>query len=331
MAYGYARNSGIPRLNTYAEALAHCNNVVPIRGRKVEVKPLGYRTNSRRYSMFKTPTDAIECRLYDIPVVIYNPDNTIEIGTYHYTSTSTSNFIDDVLRGTNIRARLTDHSIVVSLYGTKVQQRVPKYIRQIPEKDALGVAQKRLLLTQVHPNQGNYQFAEIEKEITHRINRKEANIVRDKYKGLYTYIRGIAKLMQDEVSFNGGQYQATVVDGIIDVSSNRYQYDDFAQKIQSFMELANDTDETTKLDSYHKVYQSIRKSFGMYDWRTKGRTLSAKGAMTGLEYVMQGVYRSTMLELCETKDNSIIRDKFKKYWVGGWAEFHKDTNPITLD
>ena len=324
MAYGYARNSGVPRLNTYAEALAHCNNTVPIRGRKVETKPLGYRSNCKAYSMTKSDTGAIECRLYDMPIVIYHPNNTIEIGTYLYTSTSTSNFINDVLRGTNVRAMLIDHSIVVSLYGTRVQQRVPKRIQGVEEV-------KRILLTQVHPNQGNYQFTEVEKEITHRINRKSANIVRDKYKGLYTYIRGISKLMQDEVSFNSGQYQATVNDGIIDVSSNRYQYDDFAKRIQAFMVLANDTDETTKLDSYHKVYQSIRKSFGMYDWRTKGRTLSPKGAMTGLEYVMQGVYRDTMLELCETKDNSIIRDKFKKYWVGGWAEFHKDTNPIILD
>ena len=99
----------IPRLSSYEEALAHLNGVKPIsgRGKNAGVRPLCNTSAGRRKTQYfirkkKHPAaaskQAIECVLYDTPVVTYVEDGTIYIDM-SYPSNTTHSFISELLNG----------------------------------------------------------------------------------------------------------------------------------------------------------------------------------------------------------------------------------------
>ena len=99
----------MPRLSSYAQALAHLNSVKPIagRGKNAGVRPLCDSVNGRRKTQYsirkkKHPAaaskQAIECVLYDTPVVTFIEDGTIYIDM-SYPSNTTHSFISELLNG----------------------------------------------------------------------------------------------------------------------------------------------------------------------------------------------------------------------------------------
>ena len=99
----------MPRLSSYEEALAHLNGVKPIagRGKNAGVRPLCNTSSGRKKTQYfirkkKHPAaaskQAIECVLYDTPVVTYVEDGTIYIDM-SYPSNTTHSFISELLNG----------------------------------------------------------------------------------------------------------------------------------------------------------------------------------------------------------------------------------------
>lgn len=99
----------MPRLSSYREALAHYEYAKPIAGKGVNagIRPLCDTANGRRKTQYsirkkKHPAaaskQAIECVLYDTPVVTFVEDGTIYIDM-SYPSNTTNAFISEILRG----------------------------------------------------------------------------------------------------------------------------------------------------------------------------------------------------------------------------------------
>ena len=99
----------MPRLSSYREALAHYEYVKPIAGKGVNagIRPLCDTANGRRKTQYsirkkKHPAaaskQAIECVLYDTPVVTFVEDGTIYIDM-SYPSNTTHAFISEILCG----------------------------------------------------------------------------------------------------------------------------------------------------------------------------------------------------------------------------------------
>ena len=99
----------MPRLSSYREALAHYEYTKPIAGKGVNagIRPLCYTANGRRKTQYsirkkKHPAaaskQAIECVLYDTPVVTFVEDGTIYIDM-SYPSNTTHAFISEILCG----------------------------------------------------------------------------------------------------------------------------------------------------------------------------------------------------------------------------------------
>ena len=99
----------MPRLSSYEEALALFEHVEPIKGRgkNAGIKPLCDSVNGRRKTQYsirkkKHPAaaskQAIECVLYDTPVVTFVEDGTIYIDM-SYPSNTTHSFISELLNG----------------------------------------------------------------------------------------------------------------------------------------------------------------------------------------------------------------------------------------
>ena len=99
----------IPRLSSYEEALAHLNDVKPIAGNGVNagIRPLCNTSTGRKKPQYfirkkrhpaAASKQAIECVLYDTPVVTFIEDGTIYIDM-SYPSNTTHAFISEILCG----------------------------------------------------------------------------------------------------------------------------------------------------------------------------------------------------------------------------------------
>ena len=99
----------MPKLSNYEQALAHLDGVKPIagRGKNAGVRPLCNTSSGRKKTQYfirkkKHPAaaskQAIECVLYDTPVVTFVEDGTIYIDM-SYPSNTTHSFISELLNG----------------------------------------------------------------------------------------------------------------------------------------------------------------------------------------------------------------------------------------
>ena len=97
----------MPRLSSYEQALEHLNSTNPIKGTGVNagIRPLCNTSNGRRKAQYsirkkKHPAaaskQAVECVLYDTPVVTFIEDGTIHIDM-SYPSNTTHAFVSELL------------------------------------------------------------------------------------------------------------------------------------------------------------------------------------------------------------------------------------------
>lgn len=94
------RHSETPILRTYAEALAHYEAAVPIRGQGKNrgKRPLGSRKHATMQYMDKNEaTGSIQCFCWRTPVVTFHTDDAIEIKIDGWVSPTTADFINAVL------------------------------------------------------------------------------------------------------------------------------------------------------------------------------------------------------------------------------------------
>ena len=89
--YGHHRNSGIHTLTNYNEAFHKWESTKPIRGRGVDVRPLGHRRSADQYKIELLPEGGVACVLYKTPVVTFFEDGDIRILNDNWNSVSTCN------------------------------------------------------------------------------------------------------------------------------------------------------------------------------------------------------------------------------------------------
>jgi len=185
---GYATVMRVPRIKNYAEAIKKFNSIKPIKGRSDDKRPLGERRDVDTYSVRKNVwTDAIECVLYQTPVVTFTVDDEVKIKFGRWSSASTCQFIDRLLW--NVRANRVRGDVVLHFNdGTK----------------ALVRDHEELILVQG----GNGAWMPKVKQTLydHRVNRKEANNVRKSVSQFRDYLAGVVKLKAETTTHNEGTY-----------------------------------------------------------------------------------------------------------------------------
>jgi hypothetical protein len=184
---GYATVMNVPRMRDYAEALKTFNNSKPIRGRNAEIRPLGDRRYVDTYSVRKNIwTEAIECVLYQTPVVKFTVEDEVILRIDNWPSSSTCQFITRVL-GVNAN-RVRGDVVLHFADGSK----------------ALVEQSKELILAQ--DSNGRW-FPKIKQvPYDYRVNRKGANNVRRGVSQFRDYLSGVVKLKGEELVSNAGSY-----------------------------------------------------------------------------------------------------------------------------
>ena len=184
---GYATIMSVPRVQTYALAKNLHDSTKPIRGRDPEVRPLGNRRDADSYWV-KMDGDDVVFMLYNSPVITYKPDGGVVLTPDTYSTVSTHQFWDRVLR---VDARASRQVSVVGLLDGKGAM-VNRYT--IRGKDKLTLRLDK---------SGNWQCVDGAKtQFSWHLDRREATNVRLRYKEFITYFKGMVNLRTEEVKPN---------------------------------------------------------------------------------------------------------------------------------
>ena len=170
-------NSGITQLTNYEQALKHYESVVPIRGHgsNAGTKPLGMR-NKPQFQIVMDTSDAVSCRLYKTDVITFRPDGFIRFRTDRYNTSTTANFIAQVL-GTPCSK--FDNRLILSVNG------------------GVYTVNEMLVLRSV---EGRYQVWRCEPDVVHTIDRKAMNAVRKDMREFINYVSGVMKMQEGKLS-----------------------------------------------------------------------------------------------------------------------------------
>jgi hypothetical protein len=305
----FYRNSGIPRLKDYKQALEWHDNTKPIRGRTPELRPLGKRVNTW-YQIAVGENQEVICKQYGEPVVIFHSNGEIELKDYIYRTTSTAHFIEEVL---GVRAYIHDKSLIVFTGGVEDKQyRVPD------PKEGDGIFFVR---SENYHRAINYVRGGIERH-SHTINRKAKKEMLLKHKPLFDYVRGMVKLREGELfdysankSLWGNDYNNT---------NDPARSKDFKTYLTTIAECIGDTNPDTKLESWTSLINVLGKDFGTYHYRFEGKMLNHEQAMHGLEVILMGIHRDTVFDKKPIENGRVKRDRYAVYWSGGWNKFHNN-------
>lgn len=179
----FATVGRLERLRDYREAELFYNSVTPIRGRDVEVRPLGARRDADRYKIVKCGTEdkgfEYHAVLYNTGCVRFLPNGEVIVSAGGYNTALTMQFISEVL---GIGAHRQRGSCIY-LIGQE------KYITK--GKEELRIR---------HIGNGQYEILSENKHFQYVINRTGANNVRKRSAAFRGYLKGFISLRTQDVT-----------------------------------------------------------------------------------------------------------------------------------
>ena len=177
--YGHKTPNGIVPLTRFADALVKYEDTTHIRGRDTEERPLGVR--KKPHFQIRKQGESIACRLYNTNVVVFNPDNTIDVHVpRNYRTPTTANFIGEVLGYARVGARVEDNDVVMEIRGADA-----RYLRA-GENTKFRVE-----------DNGHLTLLATDRNFkVHNVKRTELNALRKSIDKFRKYMRGNVKLRE---------------------------------------------------------------------------------------------------------------------------------------
>ena len=168
----------LPRLGTYGEWLDWHDNSVPIRGRGVEVRPLGRRRDCDKYSIRKRDDGVIELVLYATPVVMWHPNNTVSVNFGRWASTMTCHFVNWLVPAV-VKASVRKEYVALWMLDGE--------IRTMEQNETLVFDWTQGRMVPRSEAKPRYQL---------NLDRTKANIVRREHKDFIEFAKGMVGLMR---------------------------------------------------------------------------------------------------------------------------------------
>ena len=192
----------IPRLSSYEEALAHLNDVKPIAGtgKNAGIRPLCNTSTGRRKTQYfirkkrhpaAASKQAIECVLYDTPVVTFIEDGTIYIDM-SYPSNTTHSFVSEILREYGAHCFYGDSKTWLCCRG-KAGQYVNSRYWWLPHGYGVTfkVVEPKSIIEPVRPRLMD----------RYKVNRSKANEIYAKYAAFTSHCVTLSKLVDPKQSY----------------------------------------------------------------------------------------------------------------------------------
>jgi hypothetical protein len=199
----------IPRLSSYEEALAHLNDVKPIAGNGINagIRPLCNTYNGRKKTQYfirkkrhpaAASKQAIECVLYDTPVVTFVEDGTIYIDM-SYPSITTHSFISEILREYGAHCFYGDSKTWLCCRG-KAEQYVNSRYWWLPHGYGVTfkIIEPKSIIEPVKPRLMDRYV----------VNRSKAKEVYAKYAAFTSHCVALSKLVDPKQSYGNQSFPA---------------------------------------------------------------------------------------------------------------------------
>ncbi len=302
--YGHHRNSGIHALTNYNEAFHKWETTKPIRGRGVDVRPLGHRRSADQYKIELLPEGGVACVLYKTAVVTFFTDGDIRIMNDDWNSVSTCNFIDEVL-----------YSVSSRIYNNDL------YIRTYQGEFALGNEGIWLRMN----GQGNLEVRtdKLPPRYVHAIDRKKANNVRAQYKPFLDYVSRMCRLKGNDPYPVSEMARVFTPLGSMGIELNNRGYDKWTDVIKNLFTLMKSEGEEQH-ESYYKALLLLAKSYGNHKYHEpEGYVVTEKKIKVALDDLIVGFHRDEVLVQKEVPMGVAKRDSNGKYFRDGWRRLHE--------
>jgi hypothetical protein len=291
MSYGHGRNTGIPYLRNYNEALAKFESTKPIRGGGANGGriALGHRHRVAEFYMTKTDKGAVECMCYRTPVVTFHPDGNIELRSGGWSSTTTAQFIEDVLP---VSCRVNQSSLVVGFNGG--------FYRFRGEGLMLGWVNGRLSPLNVEPDH------------VYRVNRKEANNVRKKYAEFIKFFTGMTKLRGEDVITDEEFIRMFGADESRGGHTTKAQMpSDIALRNKEQVESMFAMMESDDHEMRYKACLLIIKQFGKrHYWQNMGYSITPESVRKALNDLVFARHKDVVFDVVEVPLGTIKKDSW---------------------
>jgi hypothetical protein len=302
--YGHNRNSGIHPLGNYNEAFHKWESTKPIRGRDVDVRPLGHRRSADQYKIELLPEGGVACVLYKTPVVTFFEDGDIRILNESWNSVSTCNFIDEVLYSDAVSSRIYNNDL---------------YVRTKQGEFALGEAGIWLRMNA----QGDLEIKtdKLPPRYVHAIDRKKANNVRAQYKPFIDYASRMCRLKGNDPYLESEIKRMFPPTGMGVLLGNR-AYNNWIDTVKNLFTLMKSEGESQN-DDYYKALLMLAKSYGNHRYREpEGFVVMERKLKVALDDLIIGFHRDEVLVQKEIPLGVARRDSNGKYFRDGWRRFH---------
>ena len=301
--YGHHRNSGIHTLTNYNEAFHKWETTKPIRGRGVDVRPLGHRRSADQYKIELLPEGGVACVLYKTAVVTFFTDGDIRIMNDDWNSVSTCNFIDEVL-----------YSVSSRIYNNDL------YIRTYQGEFALGNEGIWLRMN----GQGNLEVRtdKLPPRYVHAIDRKKANNVRAQYKPFIDYASRMSRLKGNDPYLESEIRRMFSPTGSLGILLGNRAYDKWTDSVKNLFTLMKSEGENQH-DDFYKALLMLAKSFGNHRYREpEGYVVMERKLKVALDDLIIGFHRDDVLVQKEIPLGVARRDSNGKYFRDGWRRLH---------
>lgn len=301
--WGHGNCAGIPRLHSYDEAKKHYENVVPIRGRSEQVKPLG---KNRRFTWYRINEKTIAnqsenseykvytCQLYGKDTVSFFPNGDIQLSVNGWRSITTGAFLNSVICG----------------IGNIISESGKWYF-----KNAKGQSFKFNSEMCLRKNdEGFFEPTEVVADVVHKVNRKAMNAIRKKYIHVIDYGKTMLaidpkldKITQLEMSKNG-------------LASNRFlpyhhwQSKDTDQARKKWFALAEKQRESGDLDLLYDLARYVAMAAGRYSYREDTYSCEPTAFVNYVDEMMKYEYAEDLFVHEVLPIGVISADRNKKYF-----------------
>lgn len=298
--YGHYRNTGIPRLHTYADALERFKNTKPIRGRtdiSRPMYPLGHRSKVDSFWMRHCQlTQDVECFLYQTPVVTFKANGEVHIKSDGWESVSTANFIGEVLGG--MGAYIYDRSLCVHIWNENGAEQY-----RVPSEGAL-----------VLRKEGRWQYVSgAPNNVIHSMNRKAVNAARKTYNDFKQYAIAMLKLRDGAVERS--EYTMAFGESMPPNLKWNWQYKESGEWLVKMKEWMADQSED-KHDAYYKAFLMCVRCSGYWS------RLSLTDFDNVFRWITTGLHRDEVLTEQVLPMGTIKKDNYGQYFRKTWSHYH---------
>lgn len=254
--WGHGNCAQIPRLSTYREAKEWYEKVIPIRGRTVELKPLGRKRRFTQYEITKETVaiqsenreyDIYSCVMFGREMVQFFPNGDIGINGHKWYSITTGAFLNSVL---------WEVGSIISESGKWYFQN--KQGKSFRFKDGMRIRMG---------DDGLYVPTEVVEDKVFRIDRKRMNAIRKRYSPIIQYGKtmlaidgNVGKLEDLELAKNGLSTSRMV-------PYYAWQSEETKASRAKWFELADKQMESGNLDLLYDLVRCVASVSGRYSYK----------------------------------------------------------------